>query len=231
MRANALAVMAKAPLAGQVKTRLMPALSAEEAAAVARAVLLDQLDHLSAIADADLYLAFTPVTERELFQELAPPGFHLFPQQGDDLGARMANVFDTLHAAGYLNIVLIGGDLAPVPREIFAEAFAVLDSQRQRVVFGPSRDGGYYLVGCNQPAPRIFAGMSWSHGEVLAQALAKLASLQIESRLLPVWFDIDTVDDLRHLQSALNPASEKALPNTLPLLRRLNLDNKGGGAE
>jgi len=231
MRANALAVMAKAPLAGQVKTRLMPALSAEEAAALARALLLDQLRHLSAIADADLYLAFAPAEERGLFQELAPPGFRLLPQQGADLGARMANVFDTLHAGGYRNMVLIGADLAPVPWEIFAEAFALLDNQLQRVVFGPSRDGGYYLVGCNQPAPRIFEGMSWSHGEVLAQALAVLASLQIEAHLLPIWFDIDTVDDLRHLQSVLNPALERALSNTLLLLRRLNLDNKARGDE
>jgi rSAM/selenodomain-associated transferase 1 len=231
MRANALAVMAKAPLAGQVKTRLMPALSAAEAAALARALLLDQLRHLAAIADADLYLAFAPVTERGLFQDMAPPGFGLFPQQGADLGARMANVFDTLHSVGYRNIVLIGGDLAPVPLEIFARAFALLDNQLQRVVFGPSRDGGYYLVGCNQPTPPIFEGMSWSHGEVLAQALAVLASLKIDAHLLPIWFDIDTVDDLRHLQSVLNPAFEKTLPNTLPLLRRLNLDHKAGGEQ
>ncbi|HEY7556519.1 MAG TPA: TIGR04282 family arsenosugar biosynthesis glycosyltransferase [Candidatus Binatia bacterium] len=229
MRANALAVMAKAPLAGQVKTRLMPALSAAEAAALARALLLDQLRHLAAIADADLYLAFAPATERGLFQDMAPPGFRLFPQQGADLGARMANVFDTLHGVGYRNMVLIGGDLAPVPLEIFAEAFALLENRLQRVVFGPSRDGGYYLVGCNHPPPRIFEGMSWSHGEVLAQALAVLVSLQIDAHLLPIWFDIDTVDDLRHLQSLLNPALEKTLPNTLPLLRRLNPDNKAGG--
>jgi rSAM/selenodomain-associated transferase 1 len=229
MRANALAVMAKAPLAGQVKTRLIPALSAEQAAALARALLLDQLHHLSAITDADLYLAFAPATERGLFQELAPPGFRLFSQRGADLGARMANVFDTLYAGGHRNMVLIGGDLAPVPAEIFAEAFALLDNRLPRVVFGPSRDGGYYLVGCNQPAPPIFTGVSWSHGEVLAQALAKLASLEIDSHLLPIWFDIDTVDDLRHLRSVLNPALERALSNTLPLLRRLNLDNKAGG--
>jgi hypothetical protein len=220
--------MAKAPLAGQVKTRLMPALSADEAAALARAMLLDQLTHLLAMVDADLYLAFTPAAERALFRALAPAGCNLFLQEGDDLGARMANVFATLRARGHRGMVLIGGDLPPVPAEIFAEAFAFLDEQIRRVVLGPSRDGGYYLVGCNQPAPEIFEGMTWSHGHVLAQALAKLASLQIHSRLLPAWFDIDTVDDLRHLQANLNPVIERALANTLPLLRRLNPDNKTG---
>jgi rSAM/selenodomain-associated transferase 1 len=223
MRANALSIMAKAPLAGQVKTRLVPALSAEEAAALARALLLDQLAHLSKIGDADLFLAFTPAGERELFQELAPPCFGLFAQAGNDLGGHMASVFDALFGRGYRRIVLVGGDLPPVPANIFAEAFALLDNPHQRVVLGPSRDGGYYLVGCNQPTPAIFTGMNWSHGEVLAQALNKLASLRIHSHLLPVWFDIDTVDDLRYLESALNPALKKALAQTLPLLSRLNL--------
>jgi uncharacterized protein len=90
-------------------------------------------------------------------------------------------------------------------------------------VLGPSRDGGYYLVGCNQPVPQIFQGMSWSHSAVLAQTRDKLASLKIDYHLLPSWFDIDTPDDLRHLRSVLDSPLEKALPNTLPLLRRLEL--------
>ncbi|MDH3444227.1 MAG: TIGR04282 family arsenosugar biosynthesis glycosyltransferase, partial [Deltaproteobacteria bacterium] len=153
MRANALAVMAKAPLPGETKTRLMPALSAEDAAELARALLCDQLAHLTAITDADLFLAFTPDSARPLFEELAPPAFHLFAQEGEDLGPRMTNVFEKLHAHGYRNMVLVGGDLPPVPLEIFAQAFALLNNPRRRVVLGPSRDGGYYLVGCNQPTP------------------------------------------------------------------------------
>jgi glycosyltransferase A (GT-A) superfamily protein (DUF2064 family) len=76
-------------------------------------------------------------------------------------------------------------------------------------------------VGCNQPTPQIFAGMSWSHGEVLAQTKARLASLGIEYHLLPSWIDIDTPDDLRYLRSALSRGLETAMPNTFQLLRRL----------
>jgi uncharacterized protein len=221
IRGNALAVMAKAPVAGQVKTRLMPALTPEQAAELSRALLVDQLNQLQELDKVGLYIAFAPDDARALIEELVPPRFQLFPQRGEDLGARMQAVFATVFAIGHANLLLIGGDLPPVPVSFFEEAYGFLKAADRRVVLGPSRDGGYYLVGCNQPTPQIFEGMSWSHGEVLAQTRDKLASLGIDYHLLPSWMDIDTPDDLRYLQSALSPALERALPNTLRVLRRL----------
>jgi uncharacterized protein len=223
---NALAVMAKAPVAGHVKTRLTPALTAQDAADLSRALLIDQLNQLQEIDATDFYLFFAPKEARSLMAELAPPCFSLLPQQADDLGARMAAVFTKLLQTGHKNIVLIGGDLPPVPLRYFAEAYALLESSKKRVVLGPSRDGGYYLVGCNQPTPEIFQSMTWSHSQVLAQTLDKLAVLQIDYHLLPPWFDIDTPDDLRYLESILDAALEKSMPHTLPLLRRLDLKQK-----
>ncbi|HEY6368013.1 MAG TPA: TIGR04282 family arsenosugar biosynthesis glycosyltransferase [Candidatus Binatia bacterium] len=223
IHANALAVMAKAPLAGQVKTRLLPVLTAQEAAELSRSLLVDQLNQLQELDATDFYLAFASNEARSLMRELAPPCFCLLPQQGDDLGARMAAVFAKFFQMGYKNIVLIGGDLPPVPLRYFTEAYAFLEGSNQRVVLGPSRDGGYYLVGCNQPVPQIFHGMSWSHHHVLAQTRDKLARLQIDYHLLPPWFDIDTADDLRHLGSVLDAVLEKRMPNTLALLRCLDL--------
>jgi rSAM/selenodomain-associated transferase 1 len=226
--AKALAVMAKGPLAGQVKTRLLPALTAQEAAELSRSLLVDQLNQLQDLDATDFYLAFAPDEARLLMKELAPPCFCLLPQQGDDLGARMAAVFGKLSQMDHKNIVLIGGDLPPVPLRYFTEAYAFLEASNQRVVLGPSRDGGYYLVGCNHPAPQIFQGVSWSHNQVLAQTRDKLARLQIDYHLLPPWFDIDTPDDLRYLKSVLDAALEKRMPNTLPLLRRLGKNKKAG---
>jgi rSAM/selenodomain-associated transferase 1 len=223
IRANALAVMAKAPVPGQVKTRLLPAFTAEAAAELSRALLVDQLYHLQQLDKADFYLAFTPDDARLMMEQIAPARFHLFSQQGDELGARMDAVFATLFQMGHKNVVLIGGDLPPVPLHFFAAAYTFLESSSHGVVLGPSRDGGYYLVGCNRPTSQIFQGMGWSHSEVLAQTLDRLASLKIEYHLLPIWFDIDTPDDLRYLESALDPALEMAMPNTLSLLRRLAL--------
>ena len=223
MPVNALAVMAKAPVTGEVKTRLLPAVTAEEAAELSRALLVDQLKHLQEFDAADFYLAFAPDDARLLMENLAPPCFRLFPQEGADLGARMEAAFKRLFDIGHRNIVLIGGDLPPLPLRYFTEAYAFLATSNQRVVLGPSRDGGYYLVGCNQPTPQIFQGMRWSHSAVLAQTQDKLASLKIDYHLLPTWFDIDTPADLRYLRFACDSSLEKVLANTLPLLRRVGL--------
>ena len=199
--ANALAVMAKAPLPGQVKTRLQPSLTADEAAALSRSLLVDQLNHLQELARTDFYLAFAPDDAQCLMEQLAPSCFHLFPQQGNDLGSRMAAVFERLFQMGHKSIALIGGDLPPVPLGFFKQAYALLESSQTRVVLGPSRDGGYYLVGSNQPTPEIFAGMNWSHSEVLKETKNRLASLRVDYCLLPLSFDIDTVENLRYLES------------------------------
>jgi len=221
IRANALAVMAKAPVVGRVKTRLLPALSAEEAAELARALLVDQLSHLEKLDFADRYLAFAPDEERGLMEALAPPGFQLFTQQGDDLGSRMEAIFSRLLAMGHKRVVLIGGDLPALPLSVLAEAYAFLESATRRVALGPSRDGGYYLVGCNQPVPEIFLGMHWSHHEVLAQTRERLTAMNIDYYLLPSWFDIDTLDDLKHLLSVSGLSLATTMPDTLRLLRRL----------
>jgi uncharacterized protein len=228
MRANALAVLAKAPVAGQVKTRLLPALSAEEAAGLCRALLIDQLEHLQGLAVADLYVAFTPDEAGSLMKQLVPAGFHLFPQQGDDLGERMKRVFEHLGGLGHEQMVLIGSDLPAVPFRFFEDAYAYLQGSGKRVVLGPSRDGGYYLVGLNQPVSELFEAMTWSHGQVLAQTRDKLASLEVDTLLLPSWFDVDTPDDLRYLQSQLNlnvTLSER-MKETWALLRRLKLSER-----
>ena len=98
---------------------------------MSRSLLVDQLNHLQEFDAADFYLAFAPDDARSLMENLAPPCFSLFPQQGDDLGARMAAVFKKLFDVGHKNIVLIGGDLPPVPLRYFAEAYDFLSDIEQ----------------------------------------------------------------------------------------------------
>ncbi len=215
--------MAKAPIAGQVKTRLLPALTAEGAADLAYALLVDQLDHLCGLDVADLYLAFTPEEARPQMAGLAPVNCGLFPQQGSELGQRMNRTFERLHDSGYREVVLIGGDIAPVPVHFVAAAYSFLDGANHRVVLGPGRDGGYYLVGMNRLTPQIFTDMTWSHQQVLEQTLTRLDLLRIETQLLPVWFDVDTPDDLVFLRANLESELEATMKNTSSLLRRLGM--------
>jgi rSAM/selenodomain-associated transferase 1 len=222
-RANALAIMAKAPIAGTVKTRLAPPLTHDQAAQFYRALLLDQLEHLNALTIADLYLVFTPDSAAPLIEKLAPAGFHCFPQGGGDLGERMNGVFTELWDRGHRNVVLIGSDLPPLPLRFLENAFELLEPSSNRVVLGPSRDGGYYLVGMNQPIPEIFRNMTWSHDQVLTQTKMRLFDIGIEPKLLPTWFDLDTTEDLSKLQSMSDLATRNAMKKTLTFLRGLEV--------
>ena len=220
-RVDALALMAKAPIPGTVKTRLAPPLTLEQAAEFYRALLLDQLEHLTALRSVDLYVAYTPGDAAALIESVTPAAYRCFPQRGDDLGERMTYVFAALWRRGHRNVVLIGSDLPPVPLETLYGAFAQLSGDPSRVVLGPSRDGGYYLVGMNQPAPQIFSGMTWSHERVLAETTEKLIDLGIDFRLLPEWFDIDTVGDIARLQAISDPVVRAAMKRSLVCLERV----------
>lgn len=219
--ANALAVMAKAPVAGNVKTRLVPPLTHEQAAELSRALLADLLAQARSLRGAAYYLYYAPADGEALMRPLAEADFSLKAQRGAGLGERMENIFGELWAVGHRNVVLVGGDLPALPVEYVDQAFQWLMTPDRRVVLGPSEDGGYYLVGMNQPVPEIFHDMTWSHGQVLAKTLAKLAALNIPARQLPVWFDVDTAADLKRLRQ-LDSAAAARLKQTLSLLQRWN---------
>jgi uncharacterized protein len=222
--ADALAVLAKAPIPGSVKTRMVPPLTHDQAAELSRALLLDQLDHLTELGDVDLYVAFTPIDAKSLMKSIVPASFQCFPQRGDDIGERMYEVFAELWRRGHRNSILIGSDLPVVPLVFFRDAFKVLEREDRQLVLGPSEDGGYYLVGMNQPTPEIFEGMAWSHDQVLAQTTEKLGRLGIDFRLLPGWFDLDTIEDIERLRAEPDPAIRAAMRRTVDYLRRLGLD-------
>jgi len=214
--------MAKAPIPGEAKTRLAPPLTAEQAAGLARALLLDQLDHLAALRAIDLYVAFTPPQAAPLFKRLARRRYGCFPQERGDLGERMEGALAELWRRGHRNAAIIGGDVVPPPLEIFYDAFEFLSSPDPRVVIGPSRDGGYYLIGMNRPTPEIFADMTWSHDRVLRETVARLARLGVDYSLLPTWFDVDTASDLDRLRRA-EPSVRAAMRRTVAWLQRLDL--------
>lgn len=208
-------------MAGAVKTRLVPPLTQNEAAELYRALLLDQLEHLSGFTGAERYLVYTPDGALQLMEKLAPPDFQCFAQRGGDLGERMDSAFIDLWQKGHGSVVLIGADLPALPLTILETAFGLLADSAKQVVLGPSRDGGYYLVGMNRPAPEIFRGMTWSHDRVLEETKARLAGIGITPALLPLWFDIDSVEDLKQLEALSEPAARAAVKRSLSYLNRL----------
>ncbi len=221
IHANALAIMAKAPLPGTVKTRLVPPLTAEQAAELYRALLVDQLEHLRQVGGAERYLFYAPADAQEILRDLGGSDYVYRAQSDGDLGARMEQVFADLWRLKHRNIVLVGSDLPALPLAILREAFSHLSTVENRVVIGPSRDGGYYLIGMNQPTPEIFANMTWSHDRVLTDTKARLDGLGVSYRILPTWFDLDVAEDFQRLRTLVKSESISALRRTLACLEAL----------
>jgi rSAM/selenodomain-associated transferase 1 len=213
--------MAKAPVPGAVKTRLVPPLTEEQAAELYHALLSDQLEHLTALEAVDLYVAFAPSDAMAPIANIAPAGYRYFAQRDGDLGERMNEVFAELWRRGHRSLILIGSDLPPVPLDTFHEGFEQLSTGEKRVVLGPSSDGGYYLIGMNQPVPEIFSGMTWSHNQVLAETVQRLTRLSIDFTLLPQWFDVDKVGDIARLRGVSDSAVRSAMKRTVLCLGQL----------
>ena len=140
-----LIIFAKEPRPGQVKTRLSPPLSLEAAAQLYHCFILDILEEMARVPEVRLAVAFSPSTGRNFFRRLAPPGTDLFPQEGADLGDRMARAFARSFAAGFGPVLLRGSDVPDLPAAVVSEAHAVLAAGQAQVVLGPATDGGYHL--------------------------------------------------------------------------------------
>ena len=191
-----LVVVAKAPVPGQVKTRLVPHFTPEEAAGLYRCFLQDRIQEISNLEGIDLTIAFTPADAEDTFVPFARNGIKLFAQRGRNLGERLHNIFLEMLAVGYDAVSIIDSDTPDLPRSIVEQSFHTLISERADAVFGPCDDGGYYLVGMRQPHPELFLGIPWSTGAVLALTLERSKILGLKTKLLPGWNDLDTVEDL-----------------------------------
>lgn len=190
-----LGLFAKAPVAGQVKTRLCPPLTTEQAASLYRAMLLDILEQ-SSVAPADRALWFTPEASRAWFLKNAPD-FRLYLQQGPDLARRMHCAFLRHAEEGYGRILLRGTDSPTLPADIISRAFRALE--RADLVLCPDRDGGYNLVGLRRPEARLFE-LEMSTASVLERTLERAKRLSLGVELLPVHHDVDRPSDLVRLE-------------------------------
>jgi rSAM/selenodomain-associated transferase 1 len=203
---DALVIFAKAPIPGQVKTRLCPPLTPDEAATVHGSFVIDTLERSrTAVAKyrlpVDRYLACAPSCTLAFFKIMEErQAVRLLEQEGPDLGARMHRIFATLFSRSYRRVVIIGTDVPSLPLERYQHAFDLLN--RFDLALGPALDGGYYVIGLKQPAPALFENIPWSTDRVLALTKEKAASLGLSIGELAAWRDIDTIDDLNQLIDA-----------------------------
>ncbi len=218
-----LIIFAKEPRPGQVKTRLSPRLSPEDAAQLYHNFLLDILEEMARVPEVRLAVAFSPPEARGFFRGLAPPGANLFPQAGADLGECMARALARSFAGGCGPVMLRGSDVPDLPAAVVSEAREVLTAGRAQVVLGPSPDGGYYLVGLSAPQPALFQGPVWSSSTVLRDTLRLARQLGLQVHLLPAWPDIDTYDDLAAFLHRAGPAPQPGWRSRGQALKLLGL--------
>lgn len=223
-RQLAIAVMAKAPEAGQVKTRLVPPLSHEEAAELYRCLLLDKLLQVGQLEGVDRYLAYTPYEAALMMRELAPSSFSLISQEGSDLGDRLHRLSAILLERDHPGVIIIDSDTPTLPTTYLRESIDRLRDGPTDLVLGPADDGGYYLIGMKRPCRALFEGIQWSGPSVLAMTLQRASAERLQVATLPSWFDVDTADDLRRLRLDLATNGKAIAPHTRVFLR----DQRGG---
>jgi len=215
-RPIAVAIMAKAPLPGQVKTRLCPPLSPDEAAGLYRCFLLDKIQQVRALARARPVIAYAPEEAGQIFGTMAPD-LELLPQRGADLGVRLTGILERLLEAGHDGAVAIDSDTPTLPIHLLQQAVDRLaDDPALDGVLGPTEDGGYYLIGLKAPQPVLFTDMPWSTADVLPETIRRAEGRRLRLAQLRPWYDVDTPEDLDRLRSEL--ASTEAL--VAPFTRR-----------
>jgi uncharacterized protein len=185
------AIFARPPVEGQVKTRLSPALPPRLAVALYEG-MLDDVIMAAQRARVDARTLFWARSSGA--DAMTPEGFSARVQMGNDLGERLADAFDVVLEAPGSRAVIIGADCPDLGAEVLNRAFALLEAHD--AVIGPSLDGGYCLIGLRRSTPALFEGIDWSTSAVFEQTMARARDAGLNTVTLPPLADIDTPADL-----------------------------------
>jgi uncharacterized protein len=236
----AIAVMAKAPRPGMVKTRLVPPLTPDGAMAMGAAFLRDITENLRLAAQGapiDGHVAYAPAGLEMLFSGLLAPGTRLVLADGagempagvEGFGRCLLHATRSLFERRYEAVCLLNADSPTLPTSLLVRTAEVLAESGDRVVLGPADDGGYYIIGMKAPHARLFADIAWSTNVVAEQTRARVRSLGLDLVELPSWYDVDEQAALvRLLQDIAAPPNSGGLtpydaPVTAACARELGL--------
>jgi uncharacterized protein len=206
----AMAIMAKAPSAGRVKSRLSPLLSPQEAMDLGRCFLSDMTANLARVAQdtrVDPFIAFAPAGSEAAFDAIVAPGTGFVLADGSSaappgivgLGLCLLQAAAALFDAGYGAVALLNADSPTLPTSLLLEAARLLLAPRDRVVIGPSFDGGYYLIGIRRAHTELFHAIDWSTEQVAEQTRQRALALGLEVIDLKAWYDVDDAHSLQQL--------------------------------
>jgi rSAM/selenodomain-associated transferase 1 len=190
-----LAVFAKAPIPGRVKTRLIPPLTPESAASLHEAMVRDTVNAGSGFQAAVCELHTDIVTDAwkdlDVSRKLQIPG---------DLGLKMLHALDTGLRAGASRAIILGADAPTVP----SGHIETLIASAADVALGPADDGGYYAISARRVHPNMFRGVDWGTHTALSATLRAVAQCSLSVEVGPAWYDVDQPADLVRLAADHN---------------------------
>jgi rSAM/selenodomain-associated transferase 1 len=234
-----IAVMAKASAPGRTKTRLVPPLTYEEAAALNTAFLQDVAANMllaGGYAGIAGYAAFGPPGSEDFFGGILPSTIGLIDAWMPNFGDCLLHTIQQILARGHTSAVVLNADSPNLPTALLVETADVLAQPGDRAVLGPSTDGGYYLLGLKAAHQRLFEEIAWSTERVAQQTLERAREIGLDMHVLPAWYDVDDIEDLRRLSGEVRrpqPARRRlhaSVPyrasETAALMRRLWVDGE-----
>lgn len=207
---RAVILFTRVPIPGQTKTRLMPEISAAGCARLHTCFLKDIFSECDRV-DADLYISYTPKEEQKRLTHILGKDRSYVPQNGEGLGERMYLAMEAILHKGYDVCLLIGSDVPELRGEYLLHAFSVLE--HHDIVFGPSGDGGYYLVGMKEPGRAVFEAKEYGTGSVLQDAVQRVKEAGLTVGFTKVLWDMDTCEDLQRYRRRMR--TQKRLQNTV----------------
>jgi uncharacterized protein len=206
----AVAVMAKAPRAGAVKTRLVPPLTHDAAMALSASFLRDVTENICLAARRSAisgHVAYAPAGLEALFDGMLAPGTRFVLADGTDgppprvhgFGRCLLHAARSLFAEGHTAVCLLNSDSPNLPTALLVEMAQALAEPGDRVVLGPAEDGGYYAIGMKAPHAHLFEDIAWSTSAVADQTRERARELGLEVVELATWYDVDDIAALARL--------------------------------
>lgn len=195
-----IAVFAKAPVAGAVKTRLAAILGPDGAAGLHSGLVRRALSVAADARVGPVELWCAPDETHPFFERCSREfGVALERQHGEDLGQRMRHAFDSSHARGQA-LIVIGADCPALDAAALQSAAEAL--RTHDAVIAPAEDGGYVLLGLARPVPGLFEAVTWGGSAVMAQTRSRLAQSRVSWRELATFWDVDRPEDYARLQQS-----------------------------
>jgi len=211
-----LVIMAKAPRAGGVKTRLVPNLSPDAVTVLYRCLLDDTLALASSLGDVEVAI-MCPHSDVQELSELAGNRARVAPQGGAGLAAGLTSVFAHFAGAQRKRVIAFNSDSPHLPPSVLEDAFKTLGSND--IVVGPTHDGGYYLVGARASHPTLFANDGMGTNSALERLLSRARSLGLSVGFASSFYDVDVIEDLTRLAEELRADPSRA-PRTAAWLKQ-----------